>query len=52
MSGSFNIRLLGFFNGKDLVILNHGFIKKTQKLPGKELNVALERYQEFIGRNK
>jgi len=52
MSGSFNIRLLGFFNGKDLIILNHGFIKKTQKLPGKELNVALERYQEFIGRNK
>ena len=52
MSGNFNLRLLGFFHGNELMILNHGFIKKTQKLPKKELNVALERYHEFIGRNK
>ena len=52
MSGNFNIRLLGFFHGNELMILNHGFIKKTQKVPQKELNVALERYQEYTGRKK
>jgi len=30
-------RLLGFFDGNELVILNHAFTKKTQKTPKKKL---------------
>lgn len=52
MSANLNVRLLGFFHGNELLILNHGFLKKTQKTPQKELNVAMDRYQEYIGRKK
>ena len=50
--GNLNIRLLGFFHGNELLILNHGFLKKTQKTPQKELNVAIERYQDYLRRHK
>ena len=33
-------RFLGFFDGNDLVILNHAFTKKTQKTPKKEIKKA------------
>ena len=33
-------RILGFWDGKDLVILNHGFTKKSQKIPPKEITIA------------
>jgi phage-related protein len=33
-------RILGFFDGKDLVILNHAFTKKTKKIPVKEIATA------------
>ena len=38
---AYNIfRLLGFLKADNLVILNHGFQKKTQKTPKKEIKLA------------
>jgi phage-related protein len=36
-----------FFNGRRIVLL-HGFTKKTQKLPRRELEIALKRLAHFI----
>jgi phage-related protein len=33
-------RLLGFFDGNELIILTNGFQKKTQKTPKKEIVLA------------
>ncbi len=38
-----------FFSGKRIVLL-HGFMKKTQKLPGKELDIAMKRLVRFLER--
>ena len=35
-----------FFTGKRIILL-HGFVKKTQKLPRKELDIALRRLNSF-----
>jgi phage-related protein len=43
-----SIRLLFFRYDPKTVVVVHGFIKKTQKLPIKELKVALRRAREFI----
>jgi len=40
-------RILGFFDGKDLVILNHGFTKKSLKTPQKEIATAEKRKQDY-----
>ena len=37
-------RLLGFFDGSDLVILNNAFTKKTQKTPKKEIKLRITSY--------
>ena len=41
-------RILGFFDGKDLVILNHAFTKKSQKIPQKEINTAEKRKIQYF----
>ena len=41
-------RILGFFDGKDLVVLNHAFTKKSQKIPQKEMAVAENRKQNYF----
>jgi phage-related protein len=45
-------RLLGFWHKRDdsiaLVITTHGFIKKTEKVPAKELAKAHERRKQFL----
>jgi phage-related protein len=41
-------RILGFFDGKDLVILNHAFTKKSQKIPQKEIAVAEKRKRNYF----
>jgi len=41
-------RLLGFFDGDNLVVLNHGFQKKTQKTPAKEIKVAEKRRKDYL----
>lgn len=43
-------RLLGFFNGLNLIILTHGFQKKTQKTPKQEIKLAESRKREYLGR--
>jgi phage-related protein len=41
-------RILGFFDGKNLVILNHAFTKKSQKIPKKEIAVAEKRKHNYL----
>jgi len=41
-------RILGFFDGKDLVILNHAFTKKTKKIPVKEIATAEMRKKQYF----
>ena len=41
-------RLLGFFDGDDLVVLNHGFQKKTQKTPKKEIKISEQRRKDYL----
>ena len=38
-----------FFTGRRIIFL-HGFQKKTQKTPNKELEIARARYQDFLTR--
>jgi phage-related protein len=45
-------RLLGFFDGNNLVVLNHGFQKKTQKTPSKEIKLAEQRRKDYLLRKK
>src|SRR5258708_4614081 len=46
--GKDNIRVIYFLENKKTIIALHGFIKKTQKTPQRELTIALKRYQECI----
>lgn len=43
-------RFLGFFDGSELVILNHAFTKKTQKTPKKEIKIAEQRKKDYFSR--
>ena len=45
-------RLLGFLDGNDLVVLNHAFIKKTQKTPKKEIRIAEQRKKEYLSKRR
>ncbi|MCI5130634.1 MAG: type II toxin-antitoxin system RelE/ParE family toxin [Candidatus Electrothrix sp. EH2] len=47
-SGNNSFRLLGFFDGTELIVLNHAFAKKTQKTPKKEILVAEQRKKEYL----
>ena len=40
-------RLLFFFHGQKTVILTHGMLKKTDSVPSKEINRAIERKKLF-----
>ena len=45
-------RLFGFFDGNDLVVLNHAFTKKTQKIPKKEIKIAEQRKKKYFSRRR
>jgi phage-related protein len=45
-------RLLGFFDGSELVVLNHAFTKKTQKTPKKEIKTAENRKNDYISNRR
>jgi len=48
-----NIFRIFFFLPKDnIAILLHGIVKKAQKTPKKELDIALERMKDYIRRNE
>ena len=48
--GSNIFRLIGFFDGPNLVILAHAFQKKTQKTPKQAIKVAEERKKDYFRR--
>jgi len=48
--GSDIFRLLGFFDGSQLVVLNHAFQKKTQKIPRQAIQIAEKRKRDYFTR--
>ncbi len=44
---SVQIRLLFIFVTPNIFLIVHGFVKKTNKTPSKEINLALGRIKEF-----
>ena len=48
--GSNTFRLLGFYCGKDMIILTNSFQKKSQKIPKKEIELAEKRKKEYFNR--
>lgn len=48
--GKDNIRVLYVCLFEEIVLVLHGFIKKKQKTPVKEIDVALQRYKEWLSR--
>ncbi len=48
--GRNTFRLLGFFHGKELIILTNSFQKKTQRTPLKEIRLAEKRKREYFSR--
>lgn len=45
-------RFLGFFFEGNLLILTHGFTKKSQKTPSHEIELAEYRKADFLSRTK
>jgi len=45
--GQDNIRTIYAIFSQNTVVIFHGFIKKKQKTPLREINIALSRYQEW-----
>lgn len=45
-------RLLGFFDGKELLVLTGGFAKKTQKTPQQEIVTAQQRKRDYFKRRQ
>jgi phage-related protein len=50
--GRNTIRLLGFFDGGDLIVLTNSFQTKSQKTPQAEIRLAEERKAEYLMRRK
>ena len=51
-SGNNIFRLLGFFDGPKLIVLNHVFQKKTQKTPPQAIKISEERKKDYFARRK
>ncbi len=50
VSGSNIYRILGFFDGPNLVVLNHAFQKKTQKTPSQAIKTAEDRKRSYFSK--
>jgi len=48
--GGDNIRIVYFIPHKEAILVLHGFVKKSQKTPEKELSLALKRYKDYLDR--
>lgn len=46
------IRILFFFWHRGQIVFLHGFVKKTQKTPAKELRIAKQRKLEIVKKKK
>jgi phage-related protein len=44
-------RVLYFFRRGRRIVLLHGFVKKSQALPGRDKELALQRLTDFVRRN-
>ena len=44
--------LLGFFDGNELIIINHAFTKKSHKTPKKEIRIAEQRKKDYFSRRR
>ncbi len=51
-SGNDTVRLLGFFDKGKLVILTNGFVKKTERTPRNEIDLAEERKRDYLERKR
>jgi phage-related protein len=51
-SGHDIFRLLGFFDGPQLVVIDHAFQKKTQKTPQQEIETAEARKKDYFRRKQ
>ena len=49
-SGGDIFRLLGFFDGPELIVLNHAIHKKTQKTPLQAIRTAEDRKRDYFAR--
>lgn len=47
MLGEDNIRVLYATEDQDAIVILHGFVKKKQKTPAKEIETALQRLAEW-----
>ena len=50
--GQDNIRVLYISPQKESVLVLHGFIKKKQKTPPREIEIAINRYKDWLAREK
>ena len=50
--GSNIYRIMAFFDGNAIVILTHGFIKKTQKTPASEITLAKQYRADYLARKE
>ena len=51
-TGGKSYRLLGFFDGRVLLVLTSGFSKKQQKTPRREIDLAHQRRTDYLQRRK
>ena len=49
-SGNDTFRLLGFYDHGNLVVLTNGFVKKTDRTPRKEIDLAESRKKDYESR--
>lgn len=50
--GRNNFRILSFFDGPRLVVLNHAFSKQTRKIPKPDIQLAEKRKRDYFRRKK
>ena len=48
--GQDSIRIFYTLKYKDIILILHAFIKKSQKTPDKEINIALKRLKQLLDR--
>lgn len=46
------LRIFYFFAENKKIILTHGFVKKSQKTPNKQINIAIEYRNEYLKKMK
>ena len=44
-------RIMYFIHKGSIFVMLHGFIKKTQKTPNREIDIALSRMKDYLERN-